>query len=206
MMKRLLPIFILSGILALGLWYLSQETPETPSPKPLITLHQATVLTPSQPIGTFSLIDANEKPFTEESLKGQWTLLFFGYATCPAICPATLGIISTTWKNLPTLPLHFVFVSLDAETDTPAVLKSFLNRFNPNFIGLTGDEAVIETLSKTCGIYYWEDTAAKSSIKQIDHSATLLLFNPAGKLHALFTPPHQPEALAKDLITLISSP
>jgi protein SCO1/2 len=204
-MKRLIPVFILSSILASGLWYLSQETPEIPSPKPLVTLHSATVLTPSQSIGTFSLMDANEKPFTEESLKGHWTLLFFGYATCPAVCPTTLSIISTTWKNLPASSLRFVFVSLDPETDTPKVLRSFLSRFNTNFMGLTGDEAVIETFSKACGIYYWEDTAAKSPVKQIDHSATLLLFNPAGKLHALFTPPHQPEALAKDLITLMSA-
>jgi len=208
-MKKLLPIVILTLILGFGLWYVLQQRPTLPATTPLPTLESATVLTPSQTISLFSLIDTQEKIFNNGSLQGHWTLLFFGYATCPAICPTTLSLISAAWEKLPkTLlddhTLQFAFVSLDPETDTPLVLRTFLDRFNPTFLGLTGDEAVIEAFSKNCGIYYWEDTIKTSAIKQIDHSATLLLFNPKGQLQALFTPPYKDDALAKDLQTLVT--
>jgi protein SCO1/2 len=208
-MKKLLPIIILILILGFGLWYVLQQKPTLPTTQPLPTLESATVLNPSQAIAPFSLIDTQEEIFNNGSLQGHWTLLFFGYATCPAICPKTLSLISAAWEKLPKAlvdgqTLKFAFVSLDPETDTPVVLRTFLDRFNPTFMGLTGDEAVIEAFSKNCGIYYWEDTTKTSAIKQIDHSATLLLFNPKGQLQALFTPPYASHALAKDLQTLVT--
>ena len=112
------------------------------------------------------------QPFTEKSLLGQWTLMFFGYAQCPEICPKTLIKITELWKQVPQ-DLHFVFVSLDPESDTVQILRDFLGRFNSEFRGLTGEAAVIQKLAKACGIYSWQDPKANdpSKPKMIDHSA-----------------------------------
>ena len=161
-----------------------------------------TVLHPAKPLIPFSLIDTEAKPFTQASLQGQWSLLFFGYATCPGIGPTTLKVLQKVWAD-PVLDqkLHFIFVSLNPSEDTPAKLKAFLSGFNPHFTGLTGDAKQIEALSKACSIYSWQDPTAKQLM--IDHSATLLLINPQGAIKALFSPPHEPAALLAELKALI---
>lgn len=167
----------------------------------------ATILKPKNAVTNFSLTDTTNQPFTEKSLLGQWTLMFFGYAQCPEICPKTLITITELWKQVPK-DLHFLFISLDPESDTVQILRDFLGRFNSEFRGLTGEAAVIQKLAKACGIYSWQDPKVNdpSKPKMIDHSATLLLINPQGQLHAVFSPPYHPEIMAKDLKQILSMP
>ena len=174
------------------------------------TLTAATEFNNAKPLEKFSLIDTNGSPFSQASLLNQWTLVFFGYTTCLDVCPRTLTTVSNTWKLLPpTLTQHslrFVFISLDPKTDTPPKLRAFLERFNPHFMGLTGSHEVIQTLSKSVGIFSYEDpNLTKMGTKMIDHSGALLLINPKGQVQALFSPPHQQEAIAKDLEVLIKN-
>ncbi len=196
----------ISGLFAL--WYnLNPLLEKTPN-KPSVVLSASTLITPSKPIINFSLIDTEEKPFTNHSLLGHWTLLFFGYADCPDTCPKTLAVMSELWKILPNNkdknPLRLAFISLDPKSDTPQHIRKFLDRFHPSFIGLTGNESMIQTLSKDCGIYYWQDPNSKQvKTKMIDHSATVLLINPAGQIQALFSPPYQQDAMKKDLEVLL---
>ncbi len=160
--------------------------------------NSATVLQPAKPLIPFSLVDTDAKAFTQHSLQGQWSLLFFGYANCPGICPATLKVLQKVWEdNSIAQKLHFIFISLDPVEDTPAKLKTFLAGFNPRFSGLTGDEKQIQALSKACNIYYWIDPKATQTV--IDHSATLLLVNPQGAIKVLLSPPHEPAALLTEL-------
>lgn len=183
---------------------LKKYTP--PIKSPVIATEAATVLNTKNALIPFSLTDTSDKSFTEKSLLGQWTLMFFGYAQCPEICPKTLIKVTELWNQIPTTGLNFVFVSLDPQHDTVQILRDFLGRFNPAFKGLTGKEAVIQNLAKTCGIYSWQNPKDKndsSKPKMIDHSATLLLINPRGQLHAVFSPPHNPEAMAKDLKQIV---
>ncbi len=207
-MKNILFILTLavSGIFAV--WYGFNPNPEVTLKKPPI-LANATVLSPSKPLINFSLIDSDGNTFTQNSLQGHWTLMFFGYAECPDICPRTLITMSELWDLLPTEVqktdfLRLLFVSLDPKSDSSEKLKTFLNRFHPSFLGLTGEVDTIQALSKTCNIYSWSDPKNQpGSPKIIDHSATLLLINPQGQIHALFSPPHKKEAIAKDLLTIL---
>ncbi|MBP6104473.1 MAG: SCO family protein [Gammaproteobacteria bacterium] len=196
--------FILLRCLALGLSLIATTTTaasatiQTP-PMPQGT---ATVLQPAKPLIPFSLIDTEGKSFTQASLQGQWSLLFFGYADCPGICPTTLKVLQKVWID-PVLDqkLHFLFVSLNPRDDTPAKLKAFLAGFNPHFEGLTGDAKQIQALSKACSIYSWQDPTATPLM--IDHSATLLLITPQGAIKALFSPPHEAATLLAELKALI---
>lgn len=171
-------------------------------------LKAATKLDHPRLLNAFSLTDTHENTFTQISLFNHWTLVFFGYSTCFNICPKTLTTISKAWKLLPpTLTensLRFVFITLDPKTDVPLKLKVFLEKFNPEFIGLTGNPEVIQTLSKKSGVFSYEDpNHSKAGVKVIDHSGSLLLINPKGQIQAVFSPPHDPKTIAEDLQTLI---
>lgn len=204
-MKRTLFTVILSLSGAFAIWYgfFSPEQKLAPQNPTAV----ATVISPNRTIDDFSLIDTTNTAFTKESLSGHWTLLFFGYSKCPEVCPKTLLAVNELWNTFPTKEkdLEFVFVSLDPKNDSPQDLKAFLSRFNPSFTGLTGDETAIKTLSKACSIYSWEDIESNTGTKIIDHSATLVLVNPQGKIQAFFSPPHQKDLIAKDLHTLLKS-
>jgi len=210
-MRRILLTLLVAIIGAYAAWYGLNPYFEkkTPQPEPS-NLSVATELKVSKPLINFSLTDTDQKTFTQNSLLGHWTLLFFGYTQCPEICPRTLTTLNEAWKLIPSHireenALRFVFISLDPDSDTVETVRAFLNRFNSNFIGLIGEESVIEALSKASSIYYWQDpTVNKPGPKMIDHSATLLLINPQGRLQALFSPPHEQKAIAEDLQKILT--
>jgi len=199
-------VLAISGVFAV--WY-GFSTPQEISSHTASLVTSATLLDPGKPMAHFSLTDTDGKTFTQNSLLGHWTLMFFGYAECPDICPRTLVTMSELWNLLPSEErkpdgLHLLFVSLDPKSDTPNKLKTFLNRFHPNFKGLTGDESIVHMLSKACSIYSWRDpNSQEGQPKIIDHSATLLLVNPQGRIQALFSPPHHAQTIAEDLHALL---
>lgn len=211
MMKRILLTLLLGVITGIAVWYginpmLKKHEPITTFP----VLTSATVfpVAQAQPIAAFSLTDTMKKVFTEHDLVGGWTLLFFGYAHCPEICPRSMAIASNFWKKLSVTSAvkkpRFIFITLDPKQDTVEELKAFLKHFNSEFIGLTGDAAEIDKLAKSCRVYSWEDPNPNDQgQKIIDHTAAFILVNPEGRIQALFSPPHDSETIAKDLATLI---
>lgn len=206
-MKKILFSLLFAFFAAFAAWFgFDLNSHPTKSDTVVPHLETATVLKPTNTISTFSLKGSDGSLFTNQSFKGYWTLIFFGYSDCPDICPRTLSQISDIYKILAEnhYPApKFVFVSLDPNNDTPEKLHSFLARFNPSFIGLTGNELEMKKLAEACRIYSWTDPTPNSAgQKIIDHSATLLLINPKGQLQALFSPPFQPTAMVKDLQTL----
>jgi protein SCO1/2 len=213
-MKRIWFLILVGLIVAIAgsLLINQQMTEKKESIQPATPkLTTATLLQPAKPLIPFSLTDSKNSPFTQTNLLGQWSLLFFGYAECPEICPRTLAIVSGLWPALlkqikpNNLPVRFVFVSLDPKTDTPQNLSTFLGHFNIQFIGLTGEENDIKNLSKVCNVYSWQETTPNAKgQKVIDHTASLLLINPRGQIQAIFSPPHEPQNILKDLAVLMN--
>ena len=207
-MKRIVLTILLGLITVVAVWYgfnpIAKTHEQISSDLPLLT--SATVFPIPQAIANFSLTDTAEKPFTENDLVGHWTLLFFGYAHCPETCPKTLAIARDFWKNLPGLTQNktrFVFITLDPKEDNVDDLKSFLGRFSTEFIGLTGADSEINKLAQSCRVYRFEETPNAKGQKIIDHTAAFILVNPEGRIQALFSPPHDSSAIAKDLATLM---
>lgn len=205
-MKRIL---IIVALIALGIGiaqWLSKTVFSSKIPKTTV----ATVLTPGKSLGKFSLDGTHGQTFTEQSFLGHWTVMFFGYASCPKICPQALALISEVWRSFPEQKPHpqaqFVFVTLNPEKDTVEKLKTFLPQFHPEFIGLTGQHDEIARLSKASGVFSWTDPATDGtdSPTVIDHSATILIISPEGRLKALFSPPHDAVAIAKDINVLMN--
>jgi len=162
----------------------------------------ATVFRTPRTISPFELTDHNGKVFNQESFKGNWSFVFFGYTNCPDICPNTLSVMNVMANNLEKnhpdkiIP-KFIMVSVDHQRDTVEVLSKYIPYFNNSFIGLTGNSSQqIDAITKQFGIPYFISKKSPDDEKyEVQHSGAILLVNPQGNLHALFSAPHDPVKL-----------
>jgi len=159
------------------------------------------VIMPSAAIGgPFQLLDQDAKPVSEQDFKGKPLLVFFGFVHCPDICPTTLFEMSEVLRKLGPDAGHVnaLFITVDPERDTPAVLKDYLSSFEPQIRGLTGDPAAIAAVEKTYRVYA-RKVPLDGGDYTMDHSAVMYLMNKEGKFVAPFNLKRPPEAAAADL-------
>ncbi len=194
----LLGVAVAGGLLAQRLF--------SPAPRVLAT---GTILAPARPLADFSLIDNRGRAFGPANLRGHWSLMFFGYTSCPDFCPATLTMLAAVEKrlrsaNAPQLP-QVIFVSVDAKRDTPAQLDRYVPNFDPEFIGLTAaDQAGIEAIARKWGVAAAIQPAANGDYG-VAHSEAIFLVDPAGKLAAILTGPFTVDALQSDIRRMTAS-
>jgi protein SCO1/2 len=132
---------------------------------------------PSAIGGPFRLTDSNGKAVTEDSFKGQPTLVFFGYTHCPDVCPTTLFEISEILRKLkPGEKARAIFVSVDPERDTPAILKDYLSSFDDRIVGVTGDRASLDPMLKEYRVYS-KKVPGTGEDYTMDHSAIVYLMD-----------------------------
>jgi len=174
------------------------EAPATPV--------SALVLPAPNPVPAFALLDQRGDSVDERVFEGHWDLVFFGFTHCPDICPATLQVLATAKKTLAdngqqVLP-RIVLVSVDPERDTPEILAEYVGYFGEGNLGLTGTLDEIRKLTDGLGIYFEKQTATDGSYA-VDHSAAVLLIDPDGGFHSLFSAPHLVDNYVHDLPLLI---
>jgi protein SCO1/2 len=150
--------------------------------------------------GPFKLIDQNSKPITDQDLKGRPFLVFFGFTHCPDICPTTLFEVSEIFRALgpDAKNLRALFITVDPERDTPAVLKDYLSSFDPQVIGVTGDPAAIASVEKAYRVYA-KKVPLDGGGYTMDHTALVYLMNKDGRFVAPFNIKRRPEEAAADL-------
>lgn len=143
-------------------------------------------------INPFALIDGDGKPFTRASLAGHWTFLFLGYTYCPDICPTTLADLRAAYPELKALApsSQVVFVSADPQRDDSARLKQYTAFFQPEFKAVTASHDHLFPFVRNLGLVY-SIVEHDSKDYLIDHSASIVLINPQGKLVAVFRPQTQ---------------
>ena len=130
--------------------------------------------------GPFTLTAQNGKAVTEKTLEGRPSLVFFGYTHCPDVCPATLFQISELFRAMGPQPgANAVFVTVDPERDTPAVLADYLSSFDPHILGLTGDRAAVDAMLKGYRVYA-KKVPGKGDDYTMDHSALVYLMDKSG--------------------------
>jgi protein SCO1/2 len=166
------------------------------------TFPSATVLDVPVPLPHFSLLDHNGEEFGRFSLVRKWTFTFFGYTHCPDICPTALVDMNAIYHSLVEKNklgnTQFVFVSVDSDRDTVELMKEYVTFFNEDFIGVTGDPETVTSISVPLGVSYIRVPSESDDDYLVDHSASLLLIDPLGRMRAIFLPPHDPEAIADD--------
>ena len=158
------------------------------------------VALPSAVGGPFQLVDQNAKPITDADMKGQPYLVFFGFTHCPDVCPTTLFDVSEILRALgpDAKDVHALFITVDPERDTPAVLKDYLSSFDPRVIGVTGDEASIAAVIKAYRVYA-KKVPTDGGGYTMDHTAIVYLINKDGRFVAPFNMKRRPEEAAAEL-------
>lgn len=157
---------------------------------------------------SFELQAAGNKTFTEEDLAGKTVLMFFGYASCPDICPTTMAQLSEIMGILgeEARDVRIVFVSVDPHRDTPDILQAYVNAFNPNAIGLTGNERTIARLAKRYRIAYQIEKPKpgdSADVYNVTHSQGVYVFDNRGKARLLASDSENTQAFAEDVRKLI---
>lgn len=150
--------------------------------------------------GPFRLEDQNGRPVTDQDMKGRPFLVFFGYTHCPDICPTTLFDISQVLQKLgPDADrTGALFITVDPERDTPAVLKDYLSNFDPHLRGLTGDQNAVNAAIKAYRVYA-KKVPLEHGDYTMDHTAIVYLMDKNGRFVAPFNLKQTPEAAAAEL-------
>lgn len=168
----------------------------------------ATRFPQAREIASFSLIDHNNAVFDNSVLKDRWSFIFFGYTHCPDVCPTTLSVLNSVAQKLGDLDedIRFVFLSVDPERDTPEQLAQFVSYFNSDFIGVTGTPEGIEQITRQLGVLHIRAQPEEgASGYLVDHSASVFLFDPDGRYHAVFSPPLSADAIAGDFRKMLQA-
>jgi len=179
-----------------------------------------TLLVPTnfRSVPSFSLTDINGEPVDESLFHDHWSVVFFGFTHCPDVCPITLTVMKEVLAQLATqaesgnqsdgvIPTpQTVFVSVDPKRDTPEILKPYLGFFHPDFKAITGDLNGVHQLSKSLGIAtsftVHEDDPTQYDV---DHTASMLLIDPQGRMRAKLSAPHTVDAIVSDYSNILAA-
>ncbi len=154
---------------------------------------------PSTAIVDTPLIGSDGLPTKLGALRGSWVVVFFGYMSCPDVCPTELAYLAKEMKLLgpAAARVRNVFVSVDPKRDDPVQLGRFVRSFDSRFLAMTGKPDDLTTLAKAFGAYF------KVEGDKVAHSSAFFLVSPDGAYHKPVTSPHAPGDLSKALSPLV---
>ena len=181
-----------------------QSLPSLLQKKP--TLLTGKILTRPMELDNFELIDQNNQTFNSESLKGNWTILFFGYTNCPDVCPTTIyklaEVKNDVNQNLPSKNFNTVLVTLDPDRDTPERLDEYIGYFDESMLGVTGTYKNIQSFSSNLSVFY--QRINKDGGYDFNHTASIFVFNQDGSLFATMSPATSVSELRDDFYTILN--
>ncbi len=194
-------------LLLLGIYVASLTAPRTMSREVYNTLGYYP-LAQTREISSFNLIDHNGQKFSLERLKGRWFLLFFGYTYCPDVCPVTLVQINEAVQRLEpeiVAGLKVALVSVDPQRDTPEALGQYVRVFNDGFLGVTGELDEVTKFATQLNIAFGIVPGEEPDAYLVEHSGSIVVINPEGRLHGFLKPPHQVDRMASVIGALVES-
>ena len=155
---------------------------------------------------SFALTAADGTAVTEQSYRGKWLVIYFGYTFCPDVCPTTMMEIAGALKALGPRAdaVQAIFITVDPQRDIPNVLNEYLKSFDPRLIGLTGTPAQIAAAAKAFHVFYERNDAGDGSYLY-DHSAFIYLVKPDGKFARAISSEGSSQAIADALSTLMTT-
>jgi protein SCO1/2 len=162
---------------------------------------------PARAAANFALTDQDGKPFALDSTRGKVVLLYFGYTSCPDVCPTTLSDMAAAREQLgaDANQVQVVFVTVDPERDTQEVLKRYVPAFDASFTGLRGSADTIKQVADAYGVKYKKTPLANSALGYaVDHSAFVYVIDRTGRLRELFPFGTSREDITSDLRVLLT--
>jgi len=167
---------------------------------------RGTELNPAKPVPDITLTNTQGQPVRLQDFQGDVVLLFFGYTHCPDVCPTTLA----TWKHVAeqlgadAVHVHFLFITVDPERDTPEQLRNHLALFNPDFIGLTGTAEQLDAAYRFFGIFHQKEEAPNSAAGYlVSHTASTFALDKHGKWRLRWSFATPPEDIVHDVRLLL---
>jgi len=156
----------------------------------------------------FALQGAGNKTITQNDLKGKTVLMFFGYASCPDICPTTMAQLTEVIAKLgdAAKDVRIIFVSVDPHRDTPDILQAYVDAFNKNAIGLTGTETQIANLARKYRIAYQIEKPKpgnNAEVYDVTHSRGVFIFDNKGKARLLASDTEAVDLVTQDVRQLL---
>lgn len=165
----------------------------------------ATDVTGMMPNLEFALTGPDGAVVQAQSLQGKPVLVFFGFTSCPDVCPTTLTQLSVVMKKLGRQAddIQITLVSVDPDRDTPEVMKKYTAAFGPWLLGLTGSEEALSTLRKSYGVYAAMESSDEKGAYNVMHSAAVFAFDAKGQARLLISDVTDSDAVVSDLKQLI---
>lgn len=158
----------------------------------------------------FSLSQSDGTRLIPGELRGHWTLVFLGFTSCPDVCPTTLAELAGAQKQWETIPdslrPRVLLVSVDPERDTPARLGEYAHAFHKDTLAATADVPSLERFATSLGLVFQKAPGKHFKTNpndySMDHSASIVVLDPEGRIAGLMRPPFNPQAIAEDLAKL----
>ena len=156
----------------------------------------------------FALTDPAGQPRTLADYRGKAVVIFFGYTQCPDACPTTLSALAEAMNKLgPDADrVQVLFVTVDPDRDTPALLAQYAPAFDPRFAALYGDAAATDRVAKEFKVIYQKQPGATPSTYTVDHSTGTYIFDPQGRLRLYVSHGQSPDVFAHDIRELLHAP
>lgn len=172
-----------------------------------ITWHASDV-TGMMPDLEFSLTGPDGDVVESKSLQGKPVLIFFGFTSCPDVCPTTLTQLSVVMKKLGPHAdaIQIVLVSVDPDRDSPEVMKRYTASFGPWLLGLTGSEQALTTLREAYGVYAAMESSDDKGDYNVMHNAAVFAFDTKGQARLLISDVTDSDAVVSDIQQLIDLP
>jgi protein SCO1/2 len=160
----------------------------TEKPAALPALAQVYAMPEPSTIDDFELIDQNGEVRRFSGFRGQPTLVLFGFASCPKICPSVLARLRALHdaRGGALRPVNVVMISVDGARDTPAALKAYLEPLSPDFIGLTGEPARVTGIAAQFSAFFVKEPPGKDGNYNVGHTARIFVVDKQGRLRASF--------------------
>ncbi|GAC1340818.1 MAG: SCO family protein [Acetobacteraceae bacterium] len=163
-------------------------------------------LQPSQTVpigGPFELVDGNGKTVTERDFRGKWLLVYFGYTHCPDACPTALQDMANALDQLgdKKRQVAILFITVDPERDTPAVMKDYVSAFEAPIVALGGSVEQVAQAAKAYRVYFKKHQTKDGY--DMDHTSIIYVMDKQGRFVANFTHETAPAQIAAKLRTLV---
>lgn len=182
--------------------------------------HHAQLLPQPRALPEMALVDQQGKSIGNNLWRNRWSLVFFGFTSCPDICPLELQKLASLLRLADaSARLQVVFISVDPERDTPARLREYVNFFHPDIVALSGSNTELANTANFFGAAYDRSVIIESKLfsvpagidmpvnagnaYQVNHSARVFIVNPQGAYAGSFMPPFDAPQLWGDIKQLI---
>lgn len=196
-------------VVALGLAGCGSAKPD-PSRPAVAASYQGALLSKPLALPSTQLTSTDGSRFDFSTAHpGKLSLVFFGYTHCEDTCPTTMADIAAALRKVPAdmrEQTRVIFVTTDPKRDSLVVMRTWLDRFDKSFLGVTGSEAQIGAVAKTLGVPLLPEEKLPAGGYDIPHGAQVIAFTPDGKAHLIWLGGTQVKQYRSDIVKLLSDP